>query len=297
MFRTLSILILGAFLGAALLTPLVYEGLLWISPQLDWPFSRVFSRVATLLALLLMISLKNEFNFAQLKEYLGSHKSSSKRIFGPILLGIVLSFGISALIFPVVLSYGKITWAGLETSYLLKKFIYVIPAALLIGFLEESFFRVLLFDRFKQSFSARNAAIGVSALYAVLHFIAPVRDFKYENYSALIGFDYLSQIVSRMLMPEILPAMLGLFLVGLTLAYTIHKSGSLYLAIGLHAGWVMAVKLSSTATTLAPGVEFAPGVGRRYYMVSTPLSWVSILLVWGLCVVVCRRFFPAESRA
>ena len=44
---------------------------------------------------------------------------------------------------------------------------------------------------------------------------------------------------------EILPGLLGLFLVGVVLSYACLRTGALYLSIGLHAGWIFGLQTLS----------------------------------------------------
>lgn len=39
-----------------------------------------------------------------------------------------------------------------------------------------------------------------------------------------------------------MPGLLGLFLIGGVLSLAVARTGTLYLAIGLHAGWILAIK-------------------------------------------------------
>jgi hypothetical protein len=101
-----------------------------------------------------------------------------------------------------------------------------------------------------------------------------------------IGFEYLAAVFDRLLLPGVLPAFFGLFLVGVVLCIVIWRTRSLLLCLGLHAGWVIAIKLASFSTVKTANFAYAEGVGRRYFLVAEPLAWVSIVLVgvivlWG----------------
>ena len=41
---------------------------------------------------------------------------------------------------------------------------------------------------------------------------------------------------------SLLPGLIGLLLVGAVLSFAVERAGNLYLAIGLHAGWVFSLK-------------------------------------------------------
>jgi len=120
----------------------------------------------------------------------------------------------------------------------------VVPAALLISVIEESFFRVLIFRNLLKRCSVFSAVVLCSALYAVAHLIAPVKSFRYEEFSLLAGFHYLNTVVTRMTLPGAWQVFLGLFLVGIVLCGVMYRTNSLSLCIGLHAGWVIGLKMA-----------------------------------------------------
>ena len=98
---------------------------------------------------------------------------------------------------------------------------------------------------------------------------------------------------ANFLQPGVGPGLVGLLLIGLTLCYALRRSGSLGLCIGLHAGWVLAAKMSMRIMELPPGVEFPSGVGRRNFLVTRPEVWGSILVCWAVLWILYRR--PRET--
>ena len=94
---------------------------------------------------------------------------------------------------------------------------------------------------------------------------------------------------------EIGPGLIGLLLIGIVLSYAFARTGTLYLSIGLHAGWVIAIK-----TVRVFGDYRAENLGWLFgssdpKIVSGVVTWAGIILVgiavhWitrsrtGLCV-------------
>ena len=94
---------------------------------------------------------------------------------------------------------------------------------------------------------------------------------------------------------EIAPGLIGLLLIGIVLSYAFARTGTLYLSIGLHAGWVIAIK-----TVRVFGDYRAESLGWLFgssdpKIVSGVVTWAGIMLVgfavhWitrnraGLCV-------------
>lgn len=104
--------------------------------------------------------------------------------------------------------------ATIEVVRLVKVVFLHIFIAMLIGFIEEAFFRGFLLQGFMQDMRTYAAVIITTLLYTLAHFFKPIED--------PLGT---------------LPKVLGFALVGVILAYAYLRSGSLYLPIGIHAGW------------------------------------------------------------
>jgi uncharacterized protein len=82
---------------------------------------------------------------------------------------------------------------------------------------------------------------------------------------------------------EIAPGMIGLLLIGIVLSYAFLRTGTLYLSIGLHAGWVISIK-----TVRVFGDYQTENLGWLFgstepKIVSGVVTWAGILLV-GLAV-------------
>ena len=72
--------------------------------------------------------------------------------------------------------------------------------------------------------------------------------------------------------------------------YEIHefRTRSIYLCMGLHAGWFFVAKAAVYIADVAEGGQLPPGVDERYFLVGRPWTWVSIAAV-GLGVWLLRR--------
>lgn len=285
MFRALLILIVGGLLLTCLLTPVVYGGLELLMGTVPWPYSRVFDRVAMLALLIFLIVLRKDFNLTALTPYFrrGGFSGNSRSA----LLGALLAFSGSIVLVPLVISGTAIIWDDRSFDNYLWRMIKVIPAAFLVSVIEESFFRVLLLNKLKERFAFGFAALVSSLLYGVAHFITPVKSFTVEGFSLLSGFVYMGSVFERLASFQMFPAFFGLTLVGLVLCVVIQRSNSIWPCIGLHAGWVMAVKATGYLTTTAPDAQIS-GALRRYFLVSQPVSWGVIVLI-GVCALILFR--------
>jgi membrane protease YdiL (CAAX protease family) len=115
-------------------------------------------------------------------------------------------------------------------------------AGVFAGSLEEVFFRGILFKGLYQQAPLR-AYIGANLFYSVLHFVKPGEPYFMEGFDLWAGWRHLAFTFTPFLDPlPLLPGIFGLFLLGAVLSFAFTRTGNLYLAIGLHGGWVFALK-------------------------------------------------------
>jgi membrane protease YdiL (CAAX protease family) len=161
--------------------------------------------------------------------------------------------------------------------------------ALLVGFLEELFFRGMLFRGLLEDSRPAVAFAAANLIYAVSHFFKPPEEFLLNGLDPLAGLRFLALCLAPFLDPAaILPGIVGLFLIGIVLSYALVRTGSLYLSIGLHAGWVFAIKtlpLYGYFTRDDLGWVF----GAKPKLVSGAATWLGILLVGAVVHIMTRR--------
>jgi membrane protease YdiL (CAAX protease family) len=276
MTRSFFILILGTFIIAALLAPVTMSVVAIIAPHLKWPFSRVYGRIAQIAAVGLIIYLRKDFNLPALKKHF---KGNWAKKFGLLLLGLALTSISIGLVIPLLVNDGVLIYSGPVRSDLFRMVSEILFAMFFVSILEESFFRVLLFSSLKSRLSPIFAAVVTSCVYAFVHFISPVKNFTYGSFDIFAGFSYLSEVLTRFTQADVYPAILGLFLVGMILCYAIHRTGSLFLCVGLHMGWATGLKIMKYITAYPGGNEFPSELGGRYFLVAQPETWLSMLIV------------------
>jgi len=112
--------------------------------------------------------------------------------------------------------------------------------------MEEIFFRGFLLQSFMENMSVPVAVVVCSLIYSVLHFFrADV--FVSTGFQPFVGFVTMAQFFKPLFFDLVkhLPAIIGLFLVGIVLSYALIRTKSLYLSIGLHSGMVFMSKTDS----------------------------------------------------
>jgi membrane protease YdiL (CAAX protease family) len=118
-----------------------------------------------------------------------------------------------------------------------------ILAGFTVGFLEEIFFRGIIFRGLLEDWKPLPAFIGANLFYSALHFVKPGEEYVLTGIDPWAGFRHLFSTFAPFLEPaEIAPGIIGLLLIGIVLSYAFLRTGTLYLSIGLHAGWVISIK-------------------------------------------------------
>ena len=116
--------------------------------------------------------------------------------------------------------------------------------AITVALLEEWLFRGVLFGLARRTSPWPRALVVISLVFAVLHFVRappqlPVIDTVHWYSGLVLVPAHLWQFGEPTLLVGSLPTY---FLVGAALAYATAKTSSLALAIGLHSGWVFALR-------------------------------------------------------
>jgi len=180
--------------------------------------------------------------------------------------------------------YGNFDRTDASLSRIVEKLAAAILTAAVVSVLEECVFRGVLYKQLAARRGHWLALFFSSLVYAVVHFLTPVKSFQINTWTPFVGFDYLRVIISNLASPGIPAGLLGLCFVGAILCETVRRTRSLALAIGLHAGWILVLKMSLVVTSVTPGTVFAAGLGRRYFFVAEPITWIGLVLVWWIVV-------------
>jgi len=205
--------------------------------------------------------------------------------------GFVLAVASMAVLGIVMAFAGALTPAFMEPVYtIVRQSGKALVTALLVGFLEELFFRGILFRGLLEDSRPAIAFAAANLLYAVSHFFKPPEEFLVTGIDPLAGFRFLALCLAPFLdrPAAIFPGIVGLFIIGVVLSYALVRTGSLYFSIGLHAGWVFAIKtlpLYGYFTREDLGWVF----GAKPKIVSGAATWVGILLVGAVVHYITRR--------
>jgi membrane protease YdiL (CAAX protease family) len=121
----------------------------------------------------------------------------------------------------------------------------LILAAITVPLIEEAFFRGIILGVLLKGGRKYLAILAVSALFAIVHFLkAPDRTSATVTWTS--GFNSISHAFAQFGSPiMLLSAFATLFLIGCILADARVLTRSLWLPIGLHAGWIFGSGLFS----------------------------------------------------
>jgi membrane protease YdiL (CAAX protease family) len=234
-----SYLFLCLALAALLTYPVMQTGWLDYDPQ------RVMGRIAQVFILLGLWPFLKRMGFAN-REALGygiKRRVFLRSVARGWLAGVLILLVLVAALLLLGVRVPDLPEGGLP-GYILEKAVAALIGGLLIGLLEETFFRGALFGAVRTRNGLRSAVFWSALLYASLHFMKP------HALPQGVAFDWagvwsmFTQVFIGVAQWQHLDSMVALFLVGLFLALVRERTGHIGWCIGLHAGWVFVIQLS-----------------------------------------------------
>ncbi len=289
-------LVATVILGALLASPL-YWGAQWLAtldilPSLaKYPYQKFFHRGLLIAAILLLWPAARWFSVPSVAE-LGLRRNPRRWN--------DLAFGFGASFLVMVVLAIVLVWMDVyrvRSTIHWNQLAKVATSAVVVSLIEEGLFRGALLGLLLRAMSWQPALFCISAFYSIVHFLKPEyqlpADPTIHLFSAFpLIFNAFGQFYEPWL---VLGGFVTLFLVGWILGWTRLKLGSLWMAIGLHAGWIF-------------GTMGFTKIGRRH--IKDTLPWlgenlnvgivsVFMVLVTGAIVWwwVTYRRLPAELAA
>ena len=246
----IAIYLVAVFAGAALMAPFA-----WKAVFADWAFlgflsdhddfHRYFNRCLMLLAIGGLVVLWKAMKIESWKE-LGWVPASGNGTS----LGQGLALGITSLaaVAALALIFGAREFNANPTMAMWgKHLLNTLGAAIAVGVLEETIFRGMLFNLLRRDLNWRTAAAVSAVIFASVHFMDQRPDIQTITWTT--GFTAFPQFIHDFANDPYWPAYyVNLLLAGLILSASVVKSGNLYCAIGIHAGWIIALKTNGFLT-------------------------------------------------
>jgi len=288
---------LGAILLAGLISALIaYPGYELTSTFATWAFHRVWGRVAMLVLVVELVWLCRHLNLKTRSDY--GYGLPWRRF-----LTISLAWG--AIGFATA-SVGA--WFLLSTHLRIispdfaptawnfaRIFLIGVSSGIAVALLEETLVRGAMHTAIERESGPWTAALLTAPLYAVLHFTAKAR-IAPEDIGWGSGFDLLLHSFSPLAQPSLVfDSFLSWLIVGLILSLTRVLTGNIAVAIGLHAGWVVVLRMLQQGTTSGEAPAYSLWVGRFDGLLG---YW---LVPWGLAIAAAlwltrARWVPAARQ-
>ncbi len=213
-------------------------------------FSRVMMATAIILLYPFIRSLKNK-DRVEVKAPLRTRLDPGFQGWKDLFVGFIYATGYIGIMLMLLTKMEYVT-LQLDAKPLSSALSSSLTTAFTISIIEEWVFRGVLFALLLRSLRPKNAIIGLSIFFAAVHFLKPYSPIS-DPTSSNAGFELLGQIGIQFLNPQFfIGVFLTLFLVGVILAYARHKTGYLWLPIGLHTGWVFCMKMMGSYTIRNP---------------------------------------------
>lgn len=278
----------GVLVASALLAPLLHD-------VLPYPFDRIFRRlvmIGAILGVLVLVRFRKETFVRYGLAWTGDSGRQLRVGFALGFFGLLVFVPIS-----VVWGHADIAVRELTALRWLQKIAGAAATGVLVGLTEEFVLRGVVFAYLRDSVLRGRvlpAMIATSLVYAGLHFV----DFRMSPVSPDPGIaDSLRLILApvRALAgwPTMWPAAAGLFLFGMVLNVCVVRTGSLYPAIGLHAGSVTVLRIVRLFVGFGPAGSWVWGTKNVY---DGAVGWVMLLLIGVAATRVVGRIRPAPGR-
>jgi membrane protease YdiL (CAAX protease family) len=274
---------------AVVLSPPVYWLLQWIIGQghltflEGFPFHRYFSRTLQVSGLVLLIPLIVWLRIRSVRE-LGIERNP--RWLGDAGRGFVVAFLPMVILALVWLAMDIYGWRG-QPDY--GKLPRVVGTAVVVSLLEEFFFRGVLLGLAVRAMGRWLGALFSAVIFAGLHFLRPARMDTGGEVTWTSGWEQLMQITAGApAWPLLGYGLLTLVLVGLLLAAVTLRTRSLWLAIGLHAGWILGQQgfLTVARFRVKPEDAMLPWVGPNLVSGAVPTGLIPVaVLVFSAAIV------------
>lgn len=232
--------------GAAISYPLHVILANWF--ELD--FERVASRSVLIVAIIFFIAMYKKLGFSSWREI--GYSSDKRHFYSDIAKGI--GFGIlimSPVIVGLLITKNRIFDMDWEVSILniLSLFITALIAGLIIGFIEETLFRGAMLSAIKKQNSTVFAIVVTSLIYSLVHFIQPDIEMDPNTLNWASGFILVKDALPGLAdLTHIFDSLIALFLAGVLLSIVRLRTNRIALCIGIHAGWVIAIKVFKRVT-------------------------------------------------
>jgi uncharacterized protein len=295
----LAAVLVGIVLLACVMSPPLYWIGSWLAgigllPIVEgFPFHRYFSRSVQISAFLLLWPAFRWIGIRRLSQ-LGLRKNS-RRLRD-------LGLGAGFALVPVVvlgacyLHFG--VWDS-RSEWEASGFLRIAGTAAAVSVLEEFLFRGVFLGLALMAMGPVAGAMLSAAVFAGIHFVRTARMPDSGPVTWSSGFEQLPLAFSSAPPWPLLGwGMASLFLAGIVLAFAALRTRSLFLAIGIHAGWIFGQQGINLVARFQSGNDLLPWVGPNVVSGAVPTGLVPavVILVPLLAVLLVPRHAEVRAR-
>ncbi len=202
-------------------------------------------------------------------------------------LGVLIGIGSLAPVcaIRVVLGVG-VAHAGVDfdAAFWLDVTLRAALAAAVIAVLEEFWFRGGLFTALQHTGGTAVALWGGAAFYAAVHFLDAPDMGAASGEPPGFGLRLLAAAGHGVFQAENVDSFVALLLAGVALGLARLRSGDVALAIGIHAGWVLTIKVCKKATYLSPDSALQALAGHY----DGVIGWLAAAALGALALAIWR---------
>jgi len=271
----MGVILLAELIGACVAYP-AYE---LTSTVAGWAFHRVASRIAMLVLVVGLVGLCRHLRLTTKRDF--GYALPWRRFLAQSLMWGVVGMATAAVGAAFLLSTQlRIMDPSFVPSAAGFARIFLVGAGsgISVALLEETVFRGVMHTAIERESGIWTAALLTAPLFAVLHFFAKVR-IPAADVGWGSGFHLLALSFAPLGHPAlVLDSFLSWLVVGLILSLTRVLTGNIAVAIGLHAGWVVVLRMLQESTTSGNSPAYSAWVGRFDGLLG---YW---LLPWGIAM-------------
>jgi len=246
----------------------------------DSPFRRVNDRIVLICVLGLLVPAYRMSGLRGRADFGIPKRNDWARLFGT---GLIVAAASMLLVYLMGLFAG--VYGPVQVDGVVGKLLKIIIGMLLIGVIEEILFRGYILNALQKSLGPVAAILLSSVLFAVVHFIKPAEPESVDRwYSGFLLFSNLFAGASDTFWPEVCT----LFCMGTVLATLSYWTRSVYITIGLHAGWVWIMMLFRLFTENQGHLVWLYGPGE--WISKGWVGPIMALVVWGVVFATRKKW-------
>jgi membrane protease YdiL (CAAX protease family) len=282
-------LILG-LAAAVIISPLAAAAV--AAAGFRFPFPRIFDRTVMVTLAVALMLFARRLRFVELVRggFADSYRPARQWLQG---FGIAIA-AMAALFALAIIAAGAHPAA---MPVLIRAMRFAGPA-ILIGIIEEGFFRAFLLGGMARDFGRGAALIASSAFFALVHLMRSPAHFYLTGIHPAAGLDDLGASAARLIHPgNLIPMVFGLFLLGIVLGEAFLLTGRVWVSAGIHAGVVIGAKtwpVIAHAGARPPRWLAGPG---PVPLIAAPTAWIAAAMMALLLFLLFRPSRAREAQA